>query len=58
MSQIYTAVVKRDREWWICWVEEVLSEALVIGAGYEEFALLLKALAAGNNHCRNKLPSY
>ena len=57
MSQIYTAVVKRDREWWIGWVEEVLSEALVIGAGYEEFAPLLKALATGNNHCRNELPS-
>ena len=23
MSQIYTAVVKRDGEWWIGWVEEV-----------------------------------
>ena len=57
MSQIYTAVVKRDREWWIGWVEEVLSEALVIGAGYEEFAPLLKGLATGNNHCRNELPS-
>ena len=23
MSQIYTAVVKHDGEWWIGWVEEV-----------------------------------
>ena len=58
MSQIYTAVVKRDREWWIGWVEETLSEALVIGAGYEEIAPLLKSLATGNKNCRNELPSY
>ena len=50
MNQTYTAVVKRDGEWWIGWVEEVLSKALVMnreeagqaaGAGYEEFALTL-----------------
>ena len=67
MNQTYTAVVKRDGEWWIGWVEEVLSEALVMnreearqaaGAGYEEFAPLLKALATGNKHCRNELPSH
>ena len=87
MSQIYTAVVKCDGEWWIGWVEEVpgvnaqeesrellltslrevLSEALVMnreearqaaGAGYEEFAPLLKASATGNKHCRNELPSH
>ena len=87
MSQIYTAVVKCDGEWWIGWVEEVpgvnaqeesrellltslrevLSEALVMnreearqaaGAGYEEFAPPLEALATGNKHCRNGLPSH
>ena len=58
MNQTYTAVVKRDGEWWIGWVEEVLSEALVIPAGYEEFAPLLKALATVNKHCLNELPSH
>ena len=87
MSQIYTAVVRCDGEWWIGWVEEVpgvnaqeksrellltslrevLSEALVMnreearqaaGAGYEEFAPLLRALATVNKHCLNKLPSH
>ena len=87
MNQTYTAVVKRDGEWWIGWVEqvpginaqeesrellltslrEVLSEALIMsreearqaaGAGYEEFAPLLKALATVNKHCLNELPSH
>ena len=48
-------------------LREVLSEALVMnreearqaaGAGYEEFAPLLKASATGNKHCRNELPSH
>jgi predicted RNase H-like HicB family nuclease len=87
ISQIYTAVVKHDGEWWIGWVEEVpgvnaqkqsrelliislrevLSETLVMnreearqaaGAGYEEFAPLLKALATVSKHCLNELPSH
>ena len=28
------------------------------GAGYEEFAPLLKALAIVNKHCLNELPSH
>ena len=87
MSQIYTAVVRCNGEWWIGWVEEVpgvnaqeksrellltslrevLSEALVMnreearqaaGAGYEEFAPLLRALATVTQHCLNELPSH
>ena len=40
MNQTYTAVVKRDGEWWIGWVEQVLG----VNAQEESRELLLTSL--------------